>query len=154
MEQLPSRYNMQFTYLLRWRFDYFDSKPSKFGEWSRHGASPATQAWSQSRDSLRRVAIESKHLLTREVKVQCYLDGHRYRNLQWLAMAACPMIPIGEVKLQETNVGLILSSDEDDFIIFSDGRILAKKRTEQQNKSDDKDMHYAKVLTGIKEDLK
>lgn len=153
MQTFPSRFNMEFIYLLRWRFDYFDSKPSKFGEWSRHGASPATQAWAQSRENLRRVAIESKHLLTREVKVQCYLDGHRFRNLQWIAMAACPMLPKGEVTLQGTNVGLILSSDEDDYFIFADGRITAKKRTAEQNKSDDRDMHYAKVLTGIKEEL-
>ena len=122
------------TWLLRWRFDFSDHKPSRMGLWS-HPGPIANQAWHQNKENLARAHIEGKNLQTKEIKTLVHCDGQRFRNFQWVAAAKNVLVSGGaDTEL----VGLCLWMDEKKVTVYHDGRCQVEDLSEPE-----KNMHLA-----------
>lgn len=99
---------MREFYLLRWRYDYHDHKPPKYGQWNRHGDQPIDQAWSQDKSNLLRASVEAKNYYTKEITTVCECPGQDFINFKWMAAARTPLNPKGRVTVTPSLLGLTL----------------------------------------------
>ena len=129
--------NMPDYYRLRWRFDYSDHKPSKYGMWSRDPDNPNEKACFQSKDNLRRAVIEGKHIRTFEIVTLAECDGWDFCNFQWMAEFRARANDIAGTAFCR-HVGLKIVTRECWIEVGFHGGVNKIPRTEQ-----DKNFHYA-----------
>lgn len=124
-------------YLVRWRFD-FAKKPEKFGMWCNPGENPKDQAWCVNKNGLIRASIEGKDFQTREIKTLAECDGPEFCNFQWESSVTLPALSRGTHKIKGAIIGLSLVTVETKIFVYIDGRIMIKKRSDQE-----KNTHFA-----------
>lgn len=119
-------------YLLRWRFDYKDHRPSEAGMWM----SDHIPAWNRNSDKVVRAAIEGKHQTKRFTKTFVECDGHVFRNFQWLAISSAPgVIGLrGAVTLGKHNIGLKLLTVDQEILVLINGKVGQRFLTEEEKK--------------------
>ena len=121
-------------YRLRWRFDFFDHKPSRMGVWNNSTNLETDGAWCVNKTNLRRAAIEGESVITWEQRLFLEIAGHDFVNFQWLVVT-----PVGlginsggprDGVYRPTIVGLAGIST--DFIseIYIDGSYKVRERSE------------------------
>ena len=125
---------MREFYLLRWRYDYHDHKPTKYGQWNRHSENPSDQAWCQSKENLMNASIEVKNYYTREIKRVAECRGQDFVNFQWIATASTPMQSKGKVVSMGSIVGLSLVSRKEIFSFYLNGQSKEKANTVDYSK--------------------
>jgi len=125
---------MQLKYLLRWRFDYTDSKVSKFGGWSRSGETKELQAWCTSKTNLLRACIEGKNIATREIKTFAECDGQNFVNFSWFAGAVGSPFMKGNTTLKSQILGLTLTTRNHSATVQVDGGVRVKPLNEEEKK--------------------
>ncbi len=121
-------------YLLRWRFDYFDTKPPKYGMWSRPAVLLSDMAAFISKENLRVASIEAKHVETREVISLAECEGCDFVNFQWIAQVRYN-IGIGTQNSQL--IGLKLVTRDTSIEVYPSGDIKILNRSEH-----DKQFHF------------
>jgi len=117
-------------YLLRWRFDFGNGKPSRMGMWSRPATRVEDQAVYVNKTGLVRAAIEAKHIVTREITTVSECDGHNFITFQWLSSAR--FSGIGYQLLSQNVFGLRLVSRDDFMDAHTDGTLRVTPRPEDQ----------------------
>lgn len=125
-------------YLLRWRFDFGNGRPEKYGQWSRPATRNEDMAAFVNKDGIVRAAIEGKDIETREVRVLAECDGWDFVNFQWMAEArmgfgAAAPGPLAAHRL----VGLKLVTREVELQVNEAGDVHVAARSEE-----DKKFHY------------
>lgn len=124
-------------FLLRWKFDYSDTKPSRKGMWDKSGDNPIDQAWSQSKENLLYARIEGKNIITRETKVLAEVPGYDFCNFEWFATAASSQaiaaLKAGQLKtqIQGTNIGLIIVTRNKRIYVMCNGIINEEIRQDK-----------------------
>jgi hypothetical protein len=108
-------------WFLRWRFEYSDGKPPKYGQWDRHGDFASDQAWSQDKTNLLYACIEAKGSTSREVKVIHRCPGADFVNFNWIATASAPLNLKGSITPIPRIVGLMLIDRKQKHQFFSSG---------------------------------
>jgi len=125
-------------YRLRYRFEYFDGKPTVFGKWDHSGDHAANQAWTQKRDGLARVIIEGKHNVTKETVSIVDCSGQDYRMLQWIAagfLGSRQLKNCGNGITPATrNIGLALWTADKKIAVFNNGVVHVEELNEQEKK--------------------
>jgi len=119
-------------YLVRWRFDYLDGKPTKFGSWSRPAADndPSNQAWRHN-TKVSRAIVEGKDIRTREVSVLADCRGEDFVNFQWNAVARMnPLAIRGEVVPFTQLAGLKIVTRYTTIDVFETGEVFTSPRPE------------------------
>ncbi len=128
---------MENIWLLRWRFDYSDDKPARYGLWSRSSRNPIDMAAFVNKENLRRASIEAKNFVNRDdVRILAECDGWDFVNFQWMAEAR-----VSSADSRVTGhrlIGLKLVTRDWFFLVFRDGTMQKVPRPE-----DDKKFHYA-----------
>lgn len=116
---------------LRWRFEYSDGKPTKYGIWNWASEHEADQAWQVNKENLLYAMIEGQNPYNKgEKKILAVCEGSNFVNFQWIATAP---ISLGTVKAfgsQTTKgmiVGLMMVTREDKLSIFCSGQAEIKK---------------------------
>lgn len=117
-------------YLLRWRFDFGNGKPSRMGMWSRPATRREDQAVYVNKTGLVRAAIEAKNIISREVITVAECDGHDFITFQWLSSAR--FSGIGYQLLSQNVFGLRLVSRDDFTDAHTDGTLRVTPRPEDQ----------------------
>jgi hypothetical protein len=129
--------NLKKVYDLRWRFEYSDEKPAKYGAWSRSGNTSELHAWCQNKTNLLFAIVEGKHIETKQTMVLAECSGQDFCNFEWKAVAIMPGIK-GTTPLHSTLVGLTIVSRDFITTVMIDGRIGTMPRA-----LEDKNFHYA-----------
>lgn len=117
------------TRMLRFRFDYFDGRPSVYGEWNAalNGAAALT-----NKTNLRRFAIESLEPASAHgIKVAAECDGHDFVNFSWVCFTHHH---IGRTSV----VGAEMKTRESITEVYFDGTTRTLPRP-----ADDMQFHYA-----------
>lgn len=117
-------------FLLRWRFDFSDGKPSRFGMWSRPATRREDMAAYVNKTGLTRAAIEAKHIITREIVTVAECDGHDFITFQWLSSAR--FSGIGHQLLSQQVYGLRLVSRDNFYDATVNGALNIVARPEDQ----------------------
>lgn len=128
-------------FLLRWRFDFFDSKPARYGIWNHAGTSELDYAWCVNKTNLLRASIESKCIVNNTIRPVVEVDGPEFVNFKWVGCVKMPINFKNKIKKQTCspiNVGLTLVNREHEITFFIDGQLKIEERSEQ-----DKMFHYA-----------
>ena len=129
-------------YRLRYRFEYFDNKPTVFGKWNHSGNHPSNQAWTQKREGLSRVIIEAKDIVTNEIKTIVDCPGQDYRLLQWIAagfLGSRQLKNAGSgVTPMTRNIGISLWTSEKKIAVFNNGVVHVENLNDH-----DKKYHFA-----------
>ena len=114
---------MKETWLLRWKFEYNDHKPTKFGQWNKYGNHPTDFAWAQPKSNLLRAVIEGKNYYTREISTFAECPGHAFLNFQWVGGTQIPLKPKGgKVIRQPTVLGLTLLTPTRSYTFYINGK--------------------------------
>jgi hypothetical protein len=92
---------------LRYRFDYFDGKPSKIGKWNHSGNHIANQAWSVDTKNLSWAFIEAKKIETGEIKKIVECPGQDFRFFQWRAIRSVHLKNVSAPSAT-INIGLVM----------------------------------------------
>lgn len=76
-------------YWLRWRFEYGDGKPAKYGMWSNPGPANdlTTKAWNHNRGVVKMAIVEGKDLETKQTVALAACSGEDFVNFEWMAVA-------------------------------------------------------------------
>lgn len=123
-------------YRLRWRFDFFDGKASRWGIWNNSGARDSDGAWCVNKTALRRASIEGEDRDTYETVVLWECDGPDFVNFEW--MVAAPMgVPFGngELTIKPTILGMAGVSRDFKDEVFIDGSSRRRARTDEEKKN-------------------
>jgi len=111
-------------FLLRWRFDYSDHKPTKYGMWSHPGEFDTEKAWCQSKENLLVAHIEGKNFVTREIVLLASCPGPDFVNFQWIAGAVQRGLRVsGSKKLPWRVIGLMLVTRSQKTKIYDNGMV-------------------------------
>lgn len=134
-------------YLLRWRFEYKDGKPPKYGMWS---AAPkkddyANQAWCHN-SNVAFAIVEGKNIATKEVKPVVVCAGDDFVNFEIIALALTPALALKrlrEKKITELTpptlfAGISLRTRYEVLEVFETGDINRRPRPPE-----DMDFNYA-----------
>lgn len=139
---LPVHHNQASRrYLLRWRFEYADGKPARYGMWSTpaNKADFDSQAWTQNKGAIARAMVEGKDIRTKEVKVLLDCPGVDFVNFEWNALAAFNPYSIGGACIPRTTLaGLQIRSRYAITSVDETGFVEAKPRPPE-----DMAFHYA-----------
>lgn len=137
-------------YWLRWRFDYADGKPSKYGGWLNPGdeKSPNLLAYRQSKVGLGYARIDVKNIETNCTAPIVECPAEDFVNFEWLARASSPLLLKGEIKLGGSMygtglVGLILVTRYEKIQVTIDGQVKRIPRTDA-DRNNDKLFHYGR----------
>jgi len=124
-------------YLLRWRFEYSDGKPPKYGMWSQPAVSEKDTAAFTSKANLAFAMIEGRHSITRVDSILAVVPGADYCNHQWIAEAH--FSPFGNGgQLQQNIIGMKLQSRYDETSVLASGVVTQDART-----TEDMNFNYA-----------
>jgi hypothetical protein len=117
---------MEFYYL-RWRFEYADGKPAKYGMWSQPSVSVRDTAAFCSKENLALAMIEGRHAVTREDKIMAVVPGADYCNHQW--MAESNFSPFGHGgRLQQNIIGMKIQARDEEITVFASGEVRREAR--------------------------
>jgi hypothetical protein len=121
---------------LRWRFEYSDGHPTKFGMWSKPGERKdlSSQAWAQKQTNISRACIEAKFCETKETRVVASCRGDEFVNFQWMAEFHAPMMFKGEANGRHVLNGLKLLTAEHSIEAYGNGEVVTKERPEAEKK--------------------
>jgi hypothetical protein len=123
---------------LRYRFEYYDGKPSVSGKWDSSGEHPANQAWTQKREGLARVIIEGKHHITKEVETIVDCSGQDYRMLQWIAAGFFSRRQLNKAGNGITpltrNIGMALWTSDKKIAVFNNGVVHIEELNDSERK--------------------
>lgn len=129
----------QNLYRLRWRYEFKDGRPPKYGQWSNPGDIDKEGSWRVNKDNLSRAAVESECQRTWQEKTVAECEGWDFVNFEWMAVAAVPgfsnqmtIHPRGQI------VGLTLVTRDLQLACFINGEQAVRARSE-----DDKKIHLA-----------
>ena len=117
-------------FLLRWRFDYFDGKASRWGMWSRPATRREDMAAYVSKVNLHRAVIEAKNIETREVFTVAECAGADFQNFQWLSSAR--FSGVGNQLISQSVYGLRLISRNQFIEATVTGGLNIIDRTEEE----------------------
>lgn len=121
----PRPIRIPFARLVRWRFDYFDHKRTKTGQWCRPGELQSDMAAFQSKENLRRACIEVKEALSARTYVLVECDGADFVNFAWVAGSPVGSALNGSLKQERTLrsqiVGLTLVTRDLKVTVLIDG---------------------------------
>lgn len=120
-------------WLLRWRYEYHN-RPTKYGQWNRHGDRPEDQAWAQTKEGLAYACIEGKNFKTRELKIFARCAADNFINFQWIAAVSTPLRIHGSVKRPGRILGLMLVSRDEYLSVFNHGGMETKVNETDYNK--------------------
>jgi len=114
---------------LRWRFEYADAKPAKYGIWDYTDGDkhPENSAWAVSKENLLYAVIESECLRTHEITRVIECKGADFCNFAWVA--AQPFTGSGEMPAPRI-LGLQLVSRDFRTTAFYDGTTRMAERDE------------------------
>lgn len=126
----------EIKYLLRWRFDFANNKPSKYGQWSRPATRPEDLAAMVNKDALVRASIEGKDRKTRQIVTIVECDGHDFVNFEWINARHHFCANLGATMIAPFHrlLGLKLVTRELKACVFLDGTVLPLQRTEAEKK--------------------
>lgn len=124
-------------YLVRWRFDFADSKPSRWGQWNRQGDLQKDMAAFVDKTGLRRAAVEGKNILTRAVTPLAECDGWDFVNFEWLQITAFSSSRPSAGSFHKI-VGLSLKTRDLITHVLTTGEVGVEARPDE-----DKTFHYA-----------
>jgi len=127
-------------YYLRWRLDFKDHRPTRFGIWDRPGKGSDNVQYCNTTNLLR-ASIEGKDVFTNEIRTIADCDGHHFCLFRY--KAACH---IGlkmsrhqsRIPTRTEIVGLVLVTTDIETLISNNGEVQVTRRTEE-----DKNYHYA-----------
>lgn len=121
-------------YLLRWRFEYSDGKPPRYGMWSQPAVNPNETAAFTNKQNLAFAMIEGRHSITREDKIFAATEGANFCNFQWVAEAH--FFPFGGSggQLQQNVIGMKLITRYEEISVFASGEILQDARSIEDQK--------------------
>lgn len=129
--------NQQLTFDLRYRFDYWDGKPSKVGKWNHSGEHAANQAWCADKTGLAWVFIEAKNIETGQAKNVVECPGQDFRFLQWRALRGVHLKNVSTPS-PTINIGLVLWTARTKIFVYRYGKIETEELTEHEQ-----NYHYA-----------
>ena len=126
-------------FLLRWRFDFANNKPSKTGQWSRPATRKEDLAAMVNKDALVRACIEAKNVKTREIITIVECEGHDFINFEWINARHYFTADLGATMIAPFHrlIGLKLVTREMKANVFLDGTVFPERRTEAE-----KGIHY------------
>lgn len=127
---------LEFTgkqYLLRWRYD-FRGKAPIFGMWNN----PGITAWDRNGEGLATASIEAKDIVTKEIKRVVEVQGHVFRNFQWLVVARVNLAAHGSQTPFPEHVGLKIITTHEEVAVLINGQIGRRLLTEEE-----KGLHFA-----------
>jgi len=111
-------------WFLRWRFEYSDGKPPKYGQWDRHGDIETDQAWRQDKTNLLYACIEGKDNRTKDIQIFHRCLGADFVNFNWIATASVGGLKVGgAVTPTPRIVGLMLIDRIEKHQVYSGGII-------------------------------
>lgn len=120
-------------FYVRWRFEYLDGKPPKYGMWSRPADKndTANQAWCHNKNVARAI-IEGKDIRTKEVVSLVECRGDDFINFQWNAVARLNLgSNIGREYTPLTKLsGLKLVTRYKVFDVYETGEVVESVREE------------------------
>lgn len=120
-------------FLLRWRFDFSDTKPSRFGDWGiAHSHDPSKMAAYVNKENLTRACVEALNPWTQEILPLVQCDGHEFVNFKWMAE-----VRANDCGIKHTLVGMMLVTRLQQISVLNTGEILVDERTDE-----DKLYHY------------
>ena len=117
---------------LRWRFEYTDGKPPKYGQWDRHGDRPEDQAWSQDKINLARAVIEAKG--PKGIVQVAEMPGQDFMNFAWHAFRNAPILIRGVSKEVCTISGLMVVGRYTRISVFKNGTVEEEKTPESYHR--------------------
>lgn len=130
----PVRFGMPINRWVRWRFDYANYKPTKYGLWCQSG-DMEHQAWCTNKDMLLRATIEQKDMRTQLTTDVVSCAGQDFVNFRWQKID----IWNGQVgTLPGCIVGLIMVTRDWEYRALVDGKTQKRRRAES-----DKTVHWS-----------
>lgn len=119
-------------YHLRWRFDFSNGKPSKWGMWDSPGPKGdlATKAWCHNGESLLFASVEGKNRETGHIVTLLQVPGEDYVNFQWDAAAIVNPGFVGTVTPIHRLVGLRLIARDSEYVVRATGETETVPRSE------------------------
>ncbi len=122
-------------YRLRWRFEFSDGRPPKYGQWSNPGNIETDGAWRVNKSNLSRAAVEAECLRTFNITTLAECDGWDFVNFEWQAVASMPgFLGVEAISPRGEIVGLTLVTRELQLVCFINGDQAVKARTEADKK--------------------
>jgi hypothetical protein len=119
-------------YLLRWRFDFSDDRPAKYGMWSLPATREEDMASRVNTTGLVRASIEGKEVSSRVVKTIVECDGHDYVVFEWNAAFIGGINPTKGGRHQL--LGLKLVTRDLELNVFPTGDVKAIRRSDEHKK--------------------
>lgn len=114
-------------YDLRWRFEYSDGKPAKYGMWNTPGTFETEQAWCQNKDHLLYAVVEGKHKVTKKIETMVRCPGPEFVNFGWISKAVMSGLGIkGSAKLPSSIIGLQIRGRDRLVDVYIDGSCQEK----------------------------
>jgi len=134
LDRPPS--NEEIKYLLRWRFDFANNKPTKYGQWSRPATIQSDMAAMVNKEGLIRASIEGKDRTTKDVLTILECDGHDFVNFEWVNARHYFVSNLGASMIAPFHrlLGLALVTREFKTLVLLDGTVHPRPRTEAEKK--------------------
>lgn len=126
---------------LRWRLEYNDGTPAKYGPWTRDAYRQEEMATFQKRENLARALVEMKDKRNGYSQTAVHCSGQDFVNFKWVRGGSYPYGKSGgrPVILYSQIIGMVLVTRELEATVYVDGR-----EPEIKFRSDeDKNYHYA-----------
>lgn len=120
-------------FLLRWRFDFSNHKPTRTGQWGiAHSHEPSKMAAFVNKEHLTRACVEGMNQETGQILIMAECDGHEYVNFKWLAE-----VRHNDCGTTSAITGLMLVTREQQISVSGTGQIHVEQRPDE-----DKTFHY------------
>lgn len=116
---------------LRWRFEYSNGRPSRYGIWDYSDAKHALgSAFAQPKDNLLYAIIEAENRDRNRVIHAIVCDGPDYCNFAWEATAYVYSIATSNTQLDTVTNGLTLVSRTHRHTFYRNGNFKIIERTD------------------------
>lgn len=132
-KQLPIIQGFKPWYRLRWRFQFSDGKPDKYGQWN--GSQIA--AWSVNKANILYAVIEGEKIGAWSIHEFVRVPGPMYATCKWVAACGVSTKAVGKYgAIQKAGdiVGLTFQTNDEAITVFIDGRIDRRSLTDYERK--------------------
>lgn len=113
---------------LRWRFEFSDHKPAKYGIWSSPG--PKGDLTSKpsfvNQTNLLYAVVEGKCTKTKEIFRLLEVPAREFKEFAWMASASCPAFFKGDIKPIHRLMGLVVKTHKKTITLLGDGSVWEK----------------------------
>ncbi len=118
---------------LRWRFEYSDGHPTKYGMWSKPGDRKdlSSQAWAQKQTNISRACIEAKRVDSTAPEIVAFCSGDQFVNFQWMAEFVSSMAGGAG---RHVLCGLKLLTADKSVSVHGNGSVTVEDRPEAEKK--------------------